>query len=104
MTAKSYHDYIRTGQMTQLDAIKHQSVRNASKAGMLSTLRATAEQGLPAEAAAFGALDVIAVKLVEWFGPEQTGEVFRHYAEVCERQQPKDASQAEMALKEGGDA
>ncbi|MCB5201686.1 hypothetical protein LH464_04235 [Neorhizobium sp. T786] len=86
MTAKTYHDYIRTGEMTQQEAIKHQSVREASKAGMRATLDATVKQGLPAEVSAFGALDIIAVSLVKWYGPAAAGEVLRHYAEVCERQ------------------
>lgn len=95
---KTYHDYIRTGEMTQQEAIKHQSVREAAKSGMRATLDAVAAQGLPADASAFGALDIVAVKLVEWYGPDQTAEVFRHYVDVCERQKPKDAGQAEMPL------
>jgi hypothetical protein len=92
---KGYSDYIRTGQMTQMDAIKNQSVRDATKHMISKALAQTAADGLPADAAAFGALDIVAVKLVEWYGPAEAAEVFTHYAEVCGRQKPKGS--------EGGD-
>lgn len=84
--AKSYSDYVRTGQMDQVEAIKHNTIREQSRQGVTNSLKAFADAGLPADAAAFGALDVVAVKLVEWYGAEAAGKVFRHYAEVCERQ------------------
>lgn len=101
---KTYSDYIKTGQMDPLEAIKHQTVRNGGRDGMAHILAKHIAQQLPADAAAFGALDCVAVKFVEWYGPVAAGEVFRHYAEVCERQPVKDARQDEMPLPEGGDA
>ncbi len=86
---KSYSDYIKTGQMDHLAAIKNNTVRNTSKSGMFQTLANLAGQGLPADAGAFGALDAIARMFVKWYGPAATGEVFRHYATVCERQPAK---------------
>ncbi|OHV73346.1 hypothetical protein [Ensifer sp. LCM 4579] len=83
---KNYSDYIKTGEMDQLSAIRHQSIRDAAKTGMLKLLAETAKQGNPADAAAFGGLDIIAVKLVEWYGPAEAATVLRHYADVCERQ------------------
>ena len=92
---KGYSDYIKTGDMSQLEAIKYQSVRDGAKAGFTRMLAEHAKQGLPADAAAFGALDIIAVNLVKWYGPEEAGEVLRHYATVCERQpDPRDTTAA----------
>ncbi|MER9506002.1 hypothetical protein [Mesorhizobium sp. M0579] len=85
---RSYSDYIKTGQMTDLEAIKHNTVRNGGRAHMAAALAAHVRDGLPADAAAFGVLDTLAVKLVEWYGAPAAGEVLRHYAEVCERQVP----------------
>ncbi|MEI9402344.1 hypothetical protein [Mesorhizobium argentiipisi] len=85
---RSYSDYIKSGQMTQLDAIKHNTVRKGGQVAMAAVLAAHVRDGLPADAAAFGVLDALAVKLVEWYGPAAAGEVLRHYAEVCERQKP----------------
>ncbi|MGZ2374926.1 hypothetical protein ACVI3U_002829 [Sinorhizobium medicae] len=79
---RSYADYIKTGEMDQLTATRHQSIRDAAKAGMLKVLAETARQGNPADAAAFGGLDVIAVR----YGPADAATVLRHYADVCERQ------------------
>jgi hypothetical protein len=88
-----YSDYIKTGEMSQMDAIKHQSVRDGAKAGMMATLAHHAKQGLPADAAAFGALDIIAVNLVKWYGPDAAATVLRHYADVCARQaDPRDTT------------
>lgn len=83
---RSYSDYIKTGQMDQLEAIKHNTVRNQNRVAVAGVLNSHARDGLPADAGAFGMLDTIAVKLVEWYGPEGAGEVLRHYATVCERQ------------------
>ncbi|MBZ9821925.1 MULTISPECIES: hypothetical protein [unclassified Mesorhizobium] len=85
---RSYSDYIKSGQMTQLEAIKHNTVRNGGRVAMAGVLAAHVRDGLPADAAAFGVLDTLAVRLVEWYGPAGAGEVLRHYAEVCERQKP----------------
>jgi len=93
---KSYSDHIKTGELSQIDAIKNQSVREAARHAMSMTLAAHVKQELPADAAAFGVLDLIAVKMVEWYGPEAARDVFNHYAEVCGRQPVKTA--------EGGDA
>lgn len=89
MPPRSYSDYIKTGQMTDLQAIKHNTVRNGARTHIAATLAAHVRDGWPADAAAFGILDTIAVKLVEWYGPAAAGEVLRHYAEVCERQPAK---------------
>ncbi|RUU99446.1 MAG: hypothetical protein EOS20_17180 [Mesorhizobium sp.] len=86
---RSYNDYIKTGQLTDLEAIKHNTVRQGGRVAIAAALAAHARDGLPADAAAFGVLDTIAVKLVEWYGPAAAGEVLRHYAEVCERQVAK---------------
>lgn len=85
---RSYSDYIKTGQMTQLEAIKHNTVRNGGRVAMAGVLAAHVRDSLPADAAAFGVLDTLAVRLVEWYGPAGAAEVLRHYAEVCERQKP----------------
>lgn len=90
--AKSYSDYVKTGQMSHLDAIKHNTVREQSRRGMSNTLAVAEGAGMPADAAAFGALDVIAVRFVKWYGPEAAAEVFRHYAEVAGRQKPEGAA------------
>lgn len=95
---KSYSDHIVTGELSQLDAIKNQSVRNGAMTGFASVLASHAKQGLPADAAAFGALDVIAVNLVKWYGPAEAAVVLRHYADVCERQPDP------RVAVEGGDA
>lgn len=87
--ARSYSDYIKTGQMTDLEAIKHNTVRTQGRKAIAGVLASHARDGLPADAAAFGILDTIAVKLVEWYGPAAAGEVLRHYADVCERQAAK---------------
>ena len=92
---KTYHDHIKTGDLTQMEAIKLQSDREAARSGMAATLDATAAQGLPADTSAFGALDTIAVRFVQWYGAAAAADVFRHYAEVCGRQDKK---------PEGGDA
>ncbi|QKC89961.1 hypothetical protein EB230_17275 [Mesorhizobium sp. NZP2234] len=84
--ARSYSDYIKTGQMTDLQAIKHNTVRTQGRKAIAGVLASHVSDGLPADAAAFGILDTIAVKMVEWYGPAAAGEVFRHYATVCERQ------------------
>lgn len=86
---RSYLDYIKTGQMTDLQAIKHNTVRSQGRIHIAAALAAHVRDGLPADAAAFGVLDTLAVKLVEWYGPGAAGEVLRHYAEVCERQPAK---------------
>ena len=86
---RSYLDYIKTGQMTDLQAIKHNTVRGQARIHTAGVLAAHVRDGLPADAAAFGVLDTIAVRLVEWYGPAAAGEVLRHYAEVCERQVAK---------------
>jgi hypothetical protein len=86
---KSYSDYIKTGQMDHLTAIKNNTVRTSSKNCMHQIMADLAGQGLPADAGAFGALDAVAVKFVEWYGPKATGEIFRHYGAVCERQPVK---------------
>ncbi|RUX02527.1 hypothetical protein EOA27_32070 [Mesorhizobium sp. M2A.F.Ca.ET.037.01.1.1] len=85
---RSYSDYIKTGQMTQLEAIKFNTVRNGGRVAIAGVLAAHVRDGLPADAAAFGVLDTLAVKLVEWYGAAAAGEVLRHYADVCERQKP----------------
>ncbi|MER9003295.1 hypothetical protein NKI15_06660 [Mesorhizobium sp. M0862] len=85
---RSYLDYIATGQMTDLQAIKHNTVRHQGRIHIAAALAAHVRDGLPADAAAFGVLDTLAVKLVEWYGPAAAGEVLRHYAAVCERQVP----------------
>ena len=38
------------------------------------------------EAFGFGMLDGLAVRLVLWYGADAAAEVFRHYADVCQRQ------------------
>lgn len=85
---KSYSDYIKTGQMDQLTAIKHNTCRRLAREAVKKTLTEHASHDLPADASAFGMLDVIAVKFVEWYGPAEAAEIFRHYANVSERQAP----------------
>lgn len=87
--SKSYYDHIKTGQIDPMKATEMQVGRERARAGMASFLAAP---GLPADAMAFGALDTIAVKLVQWYGAAQAGEVLRHYAEVCERQTSVEAA------------
>lgn len=102
---RSYSDYIKTGEMDQLTAIRNQSIRDAAKIGMSKLLAETARQGNPADAAAFGGLDIIAVKLVEWYGPADAAKVLRHYADVCERQNARGPHPGDiMRRKTGGDA
>lgn len=84
--ADSYSDYIKTGQMDALTATKMTVGRSTSRVGMSRML---ANPNLPADAMAFGALDTIAVKLVEWYGAADAAKVLRHYADVCERQNAK---------------
>lgn len=84
--SKSYYDFIKTGQIDPLKAAEMQAGRTRARQGMADFLNA---KGLPSDALAFGALDVIAVKLVEWYGAGEAGEVLRHYAAVCERQGSK---------------
>lgn len=81
--SKSYYDYIKTGQIDPMRAAEMQTGRERSRSLMAGYITAP---GLPSEAMAFGALDVVAVKLVEWYGAAQAAEVLRHYATVCERQ------------------
>lgn len=85
----SYSDYIKTGQMDHLTAIKHNTCRATARTALAKTLAEHVARNLPADASAFGALDTIAVKMVEWYGPSDAATVFRHYADVCERQNPK---------------
>lgn len=84
--AKSYSDYIKTGQLDQLTAINYNTVRAQARQTVAKSLAEMVKMDLPADADAFGVLDTVAVRLVEWYGPAQAGEVFRHYAAVCERQ------------------
>lgn len=84
--SKSYYDYIKTGQIDPMRAAEMQTGRERSRSLMAGHITAP---GLPSEAMAFGSLDAIAVKFVEWYGPEDAAKVLRHYATVCERQKTK---------------
>ncbi|NKW09460.1 hypothetical protein HGG76_06085 [Ochrobactrum tritici] len=86
---EKYADFIKTGDLEPMEALKMQSVRDAARAGATDILAHHSAQGLPCDAAAFGMLDAIAVRFVEWYGPEQAEKCFRHYGEVCARQPKK---------------
>lgn len=80
---KSYRDYIATGDMTPREAATRQATRESART-MASHMMNSAE--VAPDTVAFGMLDVIAVKLVGWYGPAAAAEVFEHYAKVCARQ------------------
>lgn len=81
-----YSDYAKDGSMSPHEAHANDTVRKGARELMQNHIAETARDGLPADAAAFGALDVIAVSLVQFYGAEKAAEVLRHYAGVCERQ------------------
>lgn len=97
--SKSYYDYIKTGQIDPLKAAEMQVGRERARSGMAGFLNI---KGLPSDALAFGALDVIAVKLVEWFGAASAGEVLRHYASVCERRAENVENRGDWMQTAGG--
>ncbi len=79
---KSYWDHVKSGDLTPGDAMKYQAVRQEGRVDATARVKAARDAGEPV---VFGWLDVIAVFLVTWYGPVAAGEVFRHYAGVCER-------------------
>lgn len=85
----TYQDYVADGRMTPQEAEMNERLRTQSRDSMSTVLKSYAEQGLPADTAAFGALDTIAVHMVQWFGPDKAASVFHHYAKVCRRQKDK---------------
>lgn len=80
---KSYMDYIKTGELSADEAVELEATRDAARV-QIGRMLSTSE--VQPDAAAFGALDVIAVRLVQWYGAAAAAKVFRHYAAVCERQ------------------
>lgn len=79
---KSYRDYIVTGEMDQQTAAVAEATRGIARFTATKML-APAANGAPVDTVAFGMLDVVAVKLVEWYGAEAGAEVFDHYAKIC---------------------
>lgn len=81
---KTYFDHVKTGAMSAADAMSAQKARATGR-----SVAASALPSFPAvnqEAYTFGMLDTMAVRFVEWYGPAAAAEVFRHYADICERQ------------------
>lgn len=79
---KSYRDYVSTGEMSEKDAAVAEATRGVARFTATKML-APAPNGAPVDTVAFGMLDVVAVKLVEWYGAEEAAQVFDHYAKVC---------------------
>jgi hypothetical protein len=82
--AKTYFDLVKTGRMDIAEAASAQRMRESGRNTMDSMLPPSPKARH--EGYAFGILDGLAVRFVQWFGPSGAGEVFRHYAAVCERQ------------------
>lgn len=87
MAIRSYFDHVATGELDAATALAMKLTRDAGREAGRHVL-ATAQDR--ADSAAFGLLDLLAVRLVGWYGPEEAGAVLRHYATVCERQTPKE--------------
>lgn len=88
---KTYFDHVKSGAISAADALTAQKARTAGRSVTAATL-----PSLPAvnqEAYAFGMLDAMAVRFVEWYGPAAAGEVMKHYAAICERQGRREESQ-----------
>jgi hypothetical protein len=81
--ARSYKNYIADGSMSARDAAQNEALRDTGR-DMAAKLVGGSES--LSAAMAFGALDVLAVRLVAWYGPSAAAEVFAHYGEVCARQ------------------
>ena len=85
--AKSYFDLVKCGLMNLAEASDAQRGRESARSTIDSMLPPVPKA--KHEGWAFGLLDMLAIRFVQWFGPVAAAEVFRHYAAVCERQKAK---------------
>jgi hypothetical protein len=83
MTLRSYFDHVSTGELDAATALRMKLARDAGREAGRHVLTTAKER---ADSAAFGLLDFLATVLVRFYGPADAGAVFRHYAEVVERQ------------------
>ena len=83
--SRSYFDHVKSGEISAADALAMKQARDAGNAAAVRVFDLAGEYQEPA---AFGLLDRLAVQFVKWYGAKAAGEVFRHYARICERREP----------------
>jgi|GEM_PF-6587388 len=86
----SYFDLAKLGLMSLADAAEAQHMRECARRTMDSVLPPVAKP--KNEGWAFGTLDGVSARLVDWFGPVVAAEVLRNYANDCERKKTGEAA------------